>query len=147
MPGCGIAQPTEADALSWHWHPAQQPEQPGLLQPALCVKHSPQEKRTGRISQMKIWLCLASLELAKAQWPVSVFRQLFHLLCFVHCFTSLCHKLEVSDAFSSKVCWTERSLSDAFSYLMGLPCMGWELGGEKEILNKTSEGSQTNRSG
>lgn len=52
---------------------------PGLLQ--LCLKHSPQEKRTGRISQMKIWLCLESLELA--QQPVSVFRQvfLFAVLC------------------------------------------------------------------
>lgn len=130
MPGCGIAQTSEADALIWN--PAQQPEQPGLLQPTVCAKHSPQEKRTGRISQTKIWLCLESLELAKAQWPVSAFRQVFfHLLCLVHCFISLSHKPEVSDAFSSEVCGRERSLPDAFSHSTGAPCMGWESESER----------------
>lgn len=125
-------------------------QQHGLLQPTVCVKHSPQEKRTGRISQMKIWLCLQSLEVVKLNGLSLFSGRVFYLLCFV--IASLPSVTNWRWVMPSALKFAGQREVCQMPSLIWWDSHAWagnqnQRGGRKEILNNTSEGSHTNWSG
>lgn len=70
--------------------PPNSPRQPVLPQPAVCVTHSPPEKRSGRMSQMKIWLCQRGLATLLKQHGLSL-PSLWFLIFSFAVFDALLH--------------------------------------------------------
>lgn len=134
---------------------AHPPEQPVLLQPAVCVKHSPQKKRSGRMTQVKIWHCQWGLETLLKQNDLSL-PSLWLFLSFICCAWRIAsfplgpvtkHRWRIPSVLKYAVYREVYQLSSLtwWNYCTwnGNQNQRWR---RKKILNMTDEASQANRS-